>query len=101
MDSVDIELRDKLTGVTLMKSCRHRQESFQLIPLRKKKNWRTEERSKDLRHMIKAAYMKYNRDHKYSRLTYLKGVAIDPICIDIARLDRKEPNITNFKWEVT
>ena len=38
----------------------------------------------------------------YEKLRFnLLGVAIDPTCSNMGRLERTEPNLIRFKWEVT
>jgi len=49
-------------------------------------------------------HMHLNDTTKTNKLTFklfVKGVAIDPTCINIGRLQCTEPNLMHFKWEVT
>jgi len=42
--------------------------------------------------------MRRNTQSRDKLTTFKMGVAIDPTCIHIGRLERTEPNLIRFKW---
>jgi len=42
----------------------------------------------------------FKRMKREKKSAFLKGIAIDPTCINIRRLERTETNLMHFKWEL-